>query len=168
MPAGWRGQSWSHPESGVLFLSVLRPQVEPCLAECCCTASQVNLFLASLHSQQMGPSNSFGIPRVPPPPAGHCGGGRSVHEEMPWLCLGDCVVSGIARRHCVKCRCGPWSPASFWERCCVPGAVQVPLQPGLMQPLSSGIARHMGLVHVSFWLLSNCIIGLSQKNTPSV
>jgi len=45
---------------------------------------------------------------------------------------------------------------------------QVHLHQGLMQVLCLGIARHMGYVHVRFWLLSNCIIGLSQKDTPSV
>ena len=45
---------------------------------------------------------------------------------------------------------------------------QVCLQPGLRQALRLGIARHMGHAHVRFWLLSNCIIGLSQKDTPSV
>lgn len=82
--------------------------------------------------------------------------------------LRDCGVSGIARRHCVGCRRGPCTPASFWEHCCVPGAVQVPLHPGLMQLLCLGIAWHVDCVHVRFWLLGNCIIGLSQKNTPSV
>lgn len=45
---------------------------------------------------------------------------------------------------------------------------QVCLHPGLMQALCAAIARHVAHVHVRFWLLRNCIIGLSQKDTPSV
>lgn len=130
---------------------------------CCCMWIY---FWHPLHSQQMGSFNSFGIPRVPPLPTGLYGGGRSAHRGMPWLFLGGYVVSGTARGHFVRCRTGPCTPARFGSCAVCQEPCRCLYTP--VQPLCLGITRHTGLVHVRFWLLSNCMVGLSQKNTPSV
>lgn len=116
----------------------------------------------------MGPSNSFGIPSVLLP-VWHYRAGSFAREELPWVWSGARMVNG----HCQKALCEvqtcpvPPQPAFGGTAVCQEPA-QVPLQPGLMQALCSGIAWHMDHVHVRFWLLSNCITGLFWEDTPSV
>lgn len=46
--------------------------------------------------------------------------------------------------------------------------VQVHTHPEILWVFCLGIAQHTGHMHMRFWLLSNSITRLSQKDTPSV
>lgn len=161
MPTAWTGQSWSPPVAGDLFLSNCRSEVVTCLGQCCGTASWVKSI--------------FGILCV------HRRWGHLMYLAFPVYChqcntMGQAVLNmkgypeysqGLVwlNGHCQKvgCRHVPLHHSQIL------GAVLCARsRAGAFTPRSDAGTAAYGLWAWRFWLLSNCIIGLSQKDTPSV